>query len=140
MLKRVVFIAALAVALACHNGSNSPTSPTTGNAAELPHGTLEGTVTIGPNCPGPTTTADCPTPPSAYALRKVVVYDETRSKVIATVDIDEHGFYRIDLVPAKYVVDLKASGIDRSADVPATLQIQQNAVALLNIRIDTGIR
>jgi len=134
VLKRAVLFALSA--LAC-NKSNSPTSPI--DPANLPHGTLMGTVTIGPNCPVQTTNP-CPTPPSAYALRKVLVFDETRTKVIATVDIDEHGFYRIDLVPGKYVVDFKPAGADRSADVPVTVTIQQNVVTKIDINIDTGLR
>jgi len=136
VLKHAVLFAFLA--LACHNGNNdSPTAP--GTAASLPHGTLNGTVTIGPNCPVETTNP-CPTPPSAYALRKIAVFDESREKVIATVDIDEHGFYRVDLVPAKYVVDLMKTGADRSSDVPVTVTIQQNAVTKIDINIDTGLR
>jgi hypothetical protein len=134
VLKHAVLFAFLA--LACHN-SDSPTAP--GAAESLPHGTLNGTVTIGPNCPVETTNP-CPTPPSAYALRKVLVFDESREKVIATVDIDEHGFYRVDLVPAKYVVDLMKTGADKSPDVPANVTIQQNVVTKIDINIDTGLR
>ena len=134
VLKHAVLFAFLA--LACHN-SDSPTAP--GAAESLPHGTLNGTVTIGPNCPVETTNP-CPTPPSAYALRKVLVFDESREKVIATVDIDEHGFYRIDLVPGTYTIDLKKSGADRSADVPAKVTITQGIATVLNINIDTGLR
>jgi len=134
----VVLLATLALVLACNDGS-SPTSPL--DSTQLPHGTLEGVVTIGPNCPGPASdTNPCPTPPSAYADRKVLVFDVGRTKVIATIDIDAHGFYRIDLVPGKYVVDIKGSGIDRSSNVPATVTIQQNVVTKLDIAIDTGIR
>lgn len=135
MFKRAALLALFV--LACHN-SNSPTTPSNASTA-LPHGTLEGTVTIGPNCPVETANP-CPTSPSAYALRKVLVFNADRSEVIGTVDIDEHGFYRIDLVPAKYVVDLKPTGADRSGDVPANVTIQQNVVTRIDIRIDTGLR
>jgi len=134
-MRRSFALFALIAIAACHQ--SGPTSPV--DPANLPHGQLEGTVTIGPNCPVETTNP-CPTPPSAYALRKVLVFDSAHAKVISTVDIDEHGFYRIDLVPGKYVVDLKAVGIDRSGDVPATVTIQQNVVTKLDIRIDTGLR
>jgi hypothetical protein len=136
-VKRAAFLLLAAAAFAC-GGRDTPTSPL--DPGNLPHGTLSGTVTIGPNCPGPTTTNPCPTPPSAYAERKVIVLDEARTKVVATVDIDAHGFYRIDLLPAKYVVDLKAIGIDRSSDVPASVTIRANLATQLNINIDTGLR
>lgn len=125
----------LLVALAC-NGKNSPTDPVT----ETPHGTLSGAVTIGPNCPVETTAGPCPPPPGAYALRKVLVESADASKVLFTVDIDEHGFYRIDLVPGAYTIDLKKSGIDRSADVPAKVTITQGVATVLNVNIDTGLR
>src|SRR5438094_2620375 len=131
-------IAFLLILTACHNG-DSPTDPTTTSSSQA-HGRLAGVVTIGPNCPGPTTTQPCPTPPDAYAARKVLVYDEAGTKLIATVDIDSQGAYFIDLVPAKYTVDLKRAGIDRSGDVPKVVEIRANTVTLLNISIDTGIR
>jgi len=135
---RLAAALALAVLLACNNKSPSPTAPL--NQESLPHGRLSGVVTIGPNCPVETESNPCPTQPSAYALRKVLVYDEGKTKLIATVDIDEHGLYLIDLAPAKYLVDLKGAGIDRSGDVPAAVTIQNNVVTKLDIRIDTGLR
>ena len=126
----------LLLALACHGG-NSPTDPA---ASTISHGRLAGVVTIGPNCPGPTTTNPCPTPPSAYAARKVLVYDSEKAKLLFTVDIDSQGLYVIDLVPADYVVDLKANGIDKSADVPKSVTIKANVVTPLDINIYTGIR
>jgi hypothetical protein len=128
-------ILALLIVLAC-SGRNSPTDPST----EGPRGTLSGAVTIGPNCPVETTAGPCPPPPGAYALRKVLVESADGSKVLFTVDIDEHGFYRIDLVPGVYTVDLKKSGADRSADVPAKVTITLGVATILNIDIDTGLR
>ena len=127
---------ALLVVLACSGKNNSPTDPSTVG----PHGTLSGAVTIGPNCPVETTAGPCPPPPGAYALRKVLVESSDASKVLFTVDIDEHGFYRIDLVPGVYMVDLKKAGADRSADVPAKVTITQSVATPLNINIDTGLR
>src|SRR3954462_11207119 len=103
----VVPIAILILATACH----SPTSPSDGkNASSVAdHGRLSGLVTIGPNCPGPES-ADhpCPTPPSAYAARKILVYNEAKTNLLFTVDIDSQGAYLIDLAPAKYTVDFKS--------------------------------
>jgi hypothetical protein len=128
-------ILVLLLALAC-GGKNSPTDPST----QGPRGTLSGTVTIGPNCPVETTAGPCPPPPGAYALRKVLVESADASKVLFTVDIDEHGFYRIDLVPGTYTIDLKKSGADRSSNVPAKVTITQGIATVLNIDIDTGLR
>ena len=120
-------------------GCSSPTSPNNA-AVSQSHGRLAGTVTIGPNCPGPVTTAPCPTPPDAYKLRKILVYNETTTSLLHTVDIDSQGAYFIDLVPAKYTVDLRGAGIDRTGDLPQTVDIHANAVVTLNVNIDTGLR
>ncbi len=136
MLKRITTVALILALAACH-GSSSPTDP----QASLPHGRLSGTVTIGPNCPGPTTTTQaCPTPPEAYAARKILVYDAGRTKLLFTVDINSQGLYTILLVPGTYTVDLQRTGIDRTSDLPAMATIVANGTVVLNVNIDTGIR
>lgn len=135
MTRLARFLALAAVlALACNR---NPTSPNPLDS--IPRGTLNGVVTIGPNCPV-TTTAPCPTPPSAYGERTIQIWDEPHAKIVANADIDNGGFYTINLTPGTYVVDLKAHGIDKSADVPAKVVIKQNQTTRLNISIDTGIR
>ena len=115
-------------------------SPTTPNNQPAVFGRLAGLVTIGPNCPVEREGQPCPTPPSAYTLRKVLVYDEQRAHLLHTVDIDTQGLYSINLAPAKYLVDIQGVGLDRSADVPKVVEIHPNTVTMLNIAIDTGLR
>lgn len=134
MIRRAILATTLAFFLACQ-GSNSPTAPN-----EHQFGRLSGTVTIGPNCPAETTTNPCPPPPGAYDLRKVLVYDATHTTLLYTVDIDSHGFYAIDLLPADYTIDIKKAGLDRSSDVPAKVTIRANQPTTFNINIDTGVR
>ncbi len=119
--------------LGCHG--SSPTEPTA-----TTFGRLSGVVKIGPNCPVEQVGNPCPTPPEAYKLRKILVYDEQRTRLLFTVDIDTQGLYFIDLVPAKYLVDLKGVGIDRTGDLPKVVEIHANSVTTLNINIDTGLR
>ncbi|MBV8543848.1 MAG: hypothetical protein JO093_14320 [Acidobacteria bacterium] len=131
----------LAVVIACH----SPTSPTDGKTAGsggvAEHGRLSGVVTIGPNCPGPQSDAHpCPTPPSAYAARKIEVWDAAKTNLLFTVDIDSQGSYLIDLTPATYTVVLKPNGADRTSDLPKVVDIHANTVAKVDVNIDTGIR
>jgi hypothetical protein len=136
VLNRVTLAAILALLLCC-NGSSSPTDP----QASQEHGRLSGTVMIGPNCPGPSTTADCPTPPDAYAARKILVYNAAKTTLLHTVDIDSRGLYTILLVPATYVIDLKtSSAADRTSELPANVTIEANATNVVNVNIDTGIR
>ena len=136
MVVRRAIVLLVVLAAACHD-STSPTEPA---SQQVVHGRLSGVVTIGPNCPVETTTNPCPTPPGAYAARKVLVYDEAKTQVLFTVDIDSQGLYVIDLVPGKYTVDVKKSGIDRASGVPAVVEIKANSVTKLDIAIDTGIR
>ena len=135
-----VAIAILILATACH----SPTSPTDGShvaGAVADHGRLSGIVTIGPNCPGPERTSNpCPAQPSAYAARKILVYNEAKTNLLFTVDIDSQGAYLIDLAPAMYTIDLKPNGIDKTSDLPKVVEIKANVVTSLNVNIDTGIR
>ena len=134
----VVAIAILILAAACH----SPTSPSDGKSASsvAETGRLSGIVTIGPNCPGPETSNPCPAQPSAYAARKILIYNEAHSNLLFTVDIDSQGAYLIDLAPAKYTVELKPNGIDKTADLPKVIEIKTNVVTRLDVNIDTGIR
>lgn len=134
-MKRLL-LAILAAAVLCCGHDSSPTDP----LVELRTGKLIGLVTIGPNCPGPTTTNPCPTPPSAYQSRKVQVYDAAHAKLLDTVDIDNGGFYSILLSPNTYTVDLKPNGIDKSSDVPKQVTIKANETTRVDIAIDTGIR
>jgi hypothetical protein len=133
--------ALLALVIACH----SPTSPSDGQSAGSSsgeHGRLSGVVTIGPNCPGPQSDSNpCPTPPSAYAARKIRVWNEAKTNLLFTVDIDSQGSYLIDLAaPAKYTVDLKPNGIDRTSDLPKVVDIHVNTVTRVDVNIDTGLR
>jgi hypothetical protein len=133
--RRIAVFFAVALVLGACKGKPSPTDP----EASQPHGRLSGLVAIGPNCPV-TTTTPCPTQPSAYSLRKILVYDETKKSLLHTVDIDSQGFYFIDLLPAKYTIDLKGAGIDRTSDVPKVVDIHASVVTRVDINIDTGIR
>jgi len=128
------FALAALLLFACH----SPTEPN--DVSSQPHGRLSGVVEIGPNCPVQQDGYPCPTPPSAYTLRKIVVYDEQRTRLLFTVDIDTRGLYVIDLIPARYLVDIQGVGLDRSGDVPKIVEIHASSVTTLNISIDTGLR
>src|SRR5437867_1320545 len=128
----IPFIALLQ--LSC-NSASSPTEP-----LATTFGRLSGVVKIGPNCPVEQVGNPCPTPPDAYKLRKILVYDEQRTRLLFTVDIDTQGLYFIDLLPGRYLVDLKRAGLDHSNDVPKVVDIRANVVTALDISIDTGLR
>jgi len=122
-------------------GCTSPTNPSDAAAVTVPPpGRLAGMVTIGPNCPGPTTTNPCTTPPEAYALRKILVYNEAKSELLHTVDINSQGAFAVDLAAGRYTVDLRGNGIDSTADLPKTVEVQANAVTTITVNVDTGMR
>jgi hypothetical protein len=135
LLRSITQVMLILLAAGCH----SPTSPNEGTTPAQ-HGRLSGIVSIGPNCPGPQTDNPCPTPPSAYAARKILVYNEAKTTLLFTVDIDSQGAYLIDLAPAKYTIDLKPNAIDKTSDLPKVVQILANNVTRVDVNIDTGIR
>jgi hypothetical protein len=105
-----------------------------------PKGTLQGQVTIGPICPVERPDQPCTPTPETYAARKVVILSPEGGSLIATVSLNQTGYYRVDLDPGTYVVDINRAGIDRSPDVPRTLTLASGETVTLDIDIDTGIR
>jgi hypothetical protein len=103
-------------------------------------GVVEGKVTIGPlqpvEKPGETPTV----PPEVYQARKIMVYDRNRQTLVKQVDINGQGYYRVELVPGIYVIDINYVGIDRSPDVPKQVEVKAGQTTTLDIEIDTGIR
>jgi len=105
-----------------------------------PRGTLQGQVTIGPICPVERPDQPCTPTPEAYAARKVLVLSADGATLIATVSLNQTGYYRVELEPGTYVVDINRVGIDRSPDVPRTITLAAGETYTLDIDIDTGIR
>jgi hypothetical protein len=103
------------------------------------NGILEGTVRIGPITPVESTTPPS-TSPEVYAARKVLIYDETGEELLYTVSLNDTGHYRVELPAGTYVADINHAGMDRSFDVPATIEIKAGQTEILDISIDTGIR
>ena len=136
MVKYVVMISAVfsLLLIACSDG---------GLPDSVQMGVLEGRVTIGPIWPVEPPGGSPPIPPEVYEARKIMVYDEHRTKLIEQVDIvpnEHYGSYRIELTPGTYVVDINYVGIDHSGDVPRVIEIQPGQTVEVNIDIDTGIR
>jgi hypothetical protein len=110
------------------------------SSQDAPPGILEGNVSIGPICPVERPDQPCITPPEAYETRKILVFRDDGKTLVKTVSISGKGYYRTELNPGSYVVDINDAGRDRSADVPATMAIRSGKTLTLNISIDTGIR
>jgi hypothetical protein len=103
-------------------------------------GILHGKVTIGPLVPVEQEGVTYEVPCEVYEARKIMIYKQNGTDLVEEVDIDCDGRYRVELLPGKYVVDINNTGIDRSSDVPAEVEINSNLTTRLDIDIDTGIR
>ena len=110
-------------------------------------GTLKGMVKIGPIFPVERPGFNPPVSPQVFESRKVMIYNQRSPKLVHEVDIHQIdqgaiGIYQTELNPGKYTVDIKHIGIDRSGDVPKTVEIKPGEVIMLDIDIDidTGIR
>ncbi|MBP1929936.1 hypothetical protein J2741_002532 [Methanolinea mesophila] len=103
-------------------------------------GILEGNVSIGPLCPVEPCNVSPDVLARAYEARKVVVTPLDQPGGSRTVQIGPTGHYEVVLPAGTYRVDINRPGIDRSADVPATVTIHPGARETLDISIDTGIR
>jgi hypothetical protein len=115
--------------------------PVSGCVGETPEpGILEGQVTIGPISPVERPGEPQPIPPEVYQARKVMVYDQSGKKLVAEVDLSSQGYYRVELRPGTYTIDINRTGIDHSSEVPTQVVIESGEATLLNIDIDTGIR
>ena len=106
----------------------------------LEPGVLTGKVTIGPIVPVERPGVKYDIPCEVYEARKVMVYDKNHRKLVKQVDIDCNGFYKVELKPDFYVIDINRIGIDHSSEVPTKVEIKPRETNLLDIDIDTGIR
>jgi hypothetical protein len=108
-------------------------------------GTLQGTVTIGPIWPVERIGDSRPVPPQVFEARKVVVYNESKTVTLKTIDLLQIGqsskaSFSVQLTPGQYVVDITHGGMDRSGEMPKKIEIKSGQTVVIDINIDTGIR
>lgn len=103
---------------------------------ELPEfGVLEGRVLIGPRLPEE---IKQPYPVELYQPRKVMVYDADHVELLRQLDLDENGYYSVELPPGNYTIDINYFATDTSDTVPRKLKIEPGVHVMLDIFIDTG--
>ena len=115
------------------------------------HGTLQGTVTIGPLCP----IEPCNLPPEriaqVYQARKVIIYEQSTKRKVTQKNLNPSGEYVFSLKPDRYIVDISdAQGNTLPLDLtkrprigntlPKETDIKASDIAVINFDIDTGIR
>ncbi|MCB9135298.1 MAG: hypothetical protein H6636_07715 [Anaerolineales bacterium] len=107
-----------------------------------PNAILTGTVTVGPNRPGPVQ-SDAPEeqiPAEVYTTRGIQILSEDGSKVLEEVKFEADGTYRVEYTPGVYMIALIPNGIDSAEGLPVVMTLKPGETATLDILIDTGIR
>ncbi len=106
------------------------------------NGTLEGIMSIGPNCPVERIDHPCLPSPEAFAARKVFVYKPDKKTLVTTMTPDAEGKFSATLSEGDYWIDMARPGVGVGgiSGVPILIHIKTNTVTTLMIDIDTGIR
>ena len=98
-------------------------------------GVLEGKISIGPRAPEE---IGQPYPPEIYMTRKVMVYDADDAKLIRPVDLDENGYYSVELPAGTYTIDINYVENDSSDSVPRKLKIEPGIHVMFDISFNIG--
>lgn len=115
-------------------GCGPKAAPTT--AQPSAPGTLAGTVNFtgaacqepkGPPCDGP------------YPSYEVVIYAEDGTTVVTKTKTGADGAFSLDLPPGKYVIFTQA-GIKETDKRRTDVVVSRDAVAKVDLRVDTGVR
>ncbi len=101
-------------------------------------GVLEGKVWIGPLEGGPPEKLGQPYPVDVYQPRKVMVYDSDHVELIEQVDLDEYGYYSVELPPGDYTFDINYVESDRSNAAPRKLKVEAGEHYMFDIDFNTG--
>jgi len=128
-MRRSTFALVILVGLvACAKSSTPQGQPNSG---------VEGTVTVGPQCPVVLAESPCPDTP----FEGKVQVSRAGKGVVAEMQVDASGAYRIALEPGTYVVEpvLSSSGGPPTA-VPVTVVVRAGAFTQADLSVDTGIR
>lgn len=97
-------------------------------------GVLEGKASIGPRS---TEEIGQAYPSEVYQPRKIMVYDAGHVQLIKQVDLDEKGYYRVELPPGTYVIDINYVESDRSNAVPRKLEVEAGQSLMLDVDFNT---
>lgn len=108
-------------------------------------GSLQGAVTIGPITPVEQPGQCPPVSPEVFSSRKIMIYDESGTKLLTQVDIRQigqsaNGYYVVPLAPGTYTVDINHAGIDHADGLPVKITINVDVMLIFDVNIDTGIR
>ncbi len=128
-------VAGALAALAVLAGGCGSSDTTTGGGALQGSG-IEGTVNVGPTCPGPSIvndTRDC-TEPLAADVR---VVDDSTGQEAAQTTSDSEGHFRVDLPPGKYAITVPGNA---GLAEPVRVTVQPGKYSEADVLIDSGVR
>lgn len=94
-------------------------------------------MTVGPQCPVVQAESPCPDTP----FDGKVQVSQTGKGVVAEVQVDSHGAYRIALEPGTYeVMPVLAGGGGPPTATPMSVVVRQGVFTQADLSVDTGIR
>jgi hypothetical protein len=128
----VAYLLAAFVLLAAGCGS-SDTAPGVGGSEGSG---IEGTVTVGPTCPGPSIVndaRDC-TEPLAADVR---IVDDSTGQEAAQTSSDSEGHFRVDLRPGRYAIAVPGNA---GLAEPVQVKVQPGRYSEADVLIDSGVR
>lgn len=115
--------------------------PVTSPEAQIT-GTLQGTMTIAPACPGPVAVGGKLCAPSVkmFASRTISVYASDKKTLITTITPGPTGEFIAMLPPGNYWVTMLPQILGSISGVPTDVHIDAEKTTRLSIAVDTGIR
>lgn len=129
------FVVVIAMALACSPLAADAKSRKSGQGSAKSG--IEGTVLLGPACPGPVR-LDRPCPDKPYKAALVIkrVPDQ---KTVAQTESDENGRFHIALPPGRYLIS-NAPGPKYPSIQSPEVVVHRNRFTTIEIHADTGMR
>lgn len=107
-------------------------------------GILEGTIKIGPICPGETNPPDqaCKPTEETFKAWQINVWSADKKTKISQLNPNIDGYYNIELPDGVYILDLEnqnPTALGKSG-FPTKVTVYAERTVTLDINIDTGIR
>ncbi len=99
---------------------------------------IEGTVTIGPSCPGAVNQNDAKCDDKPYKAN-FVVKTANGSQTVKTFSSDANGTFRVSLNPGTYLI-ASGTGTKYPAFSEQTVTVEANTYTKINLYFDSGIR
>jgi hypothetical protein len=97
---------------------------------------VRGVVVAGPQCPVEQIGSPCPDQPFVGTVRASAL----DGSVVAEVDTDREGRFRIPLDPGTYVLDVEVPGGGPPTSTPQPVRVEDGRFTAVTLQVDTGIR